>query len=366
MAWCGWYHTCCLDKQQKLWAFGNNGQGQLGVITAEASCEVPVQVLPNVEIISVSVGRYHTACVDTEGNLYTFGFNGNGQLGGVQKKQGIVQIKTNKVLSVHCGLNHTMFILENKTLFGVGANDYGQLGNNNLASTVNFPVQVVELTNVEFIECGGNHNICLASNKLYSFGANNYGQSGLGHKQTNITSPTKVILKDILIEDINTVSCGKNHSIILTANNEIYSFGYNSDGQLGLGDTVSRTTPEKILNFPNIHMVSCGYDHTMCVDFNGELWVFGANNYGQLGLGHNNSCLSPNCVPSIHSICSLSSGGYNTIVKDSSDGVWAFGYNSNGQLGIGNKENQQKPVPFIEEYSSILGVRHLRLKSARK
>jgi hypothetical protein len=64
----------------------------------------------------------------------------------------------------------------------------------------------------------------------------------------------------------------------------VYVFGSNSASQLGLGDTVSRSTPIKIPHF-YFRAISAGGYHTSAIDFNDDVWTFGLNNFGQLGLG---------------------------------------------------------------------------------
>jgi alpha-tubulin suppressor-like RCC1 family protein len=99
---------------------------------------------------------------------------------------------------------------------------------------------------------------------------------GLNHFD-NIYSPTQ-----ILNFKIKEVSTGETHSIILTNNNQLFSFGSNSFGELGLGYSSNKniSIPTEINhNFTkfNIKKISCGYYHTLILDENGEVYSFGKN-----------------------------------------------------------------------------------------
>ena len=81
-------------------------------------------------------------------------------------------------------------------------------------------------------------------------------------------------------------SCGFHHTITLSDDGTIHSFGRNYAGQLGLGHNKDVSLPTPIPNLPKINLISCGMYFTVCVDDEGFIWSFGANNYGQLGTGN--------------------------------------------------------------------------------
>ena len=83
------------------------------------------------------------------------------------------------------------------------------------------------------------------------------------------------------------LKCGYNHSIML-CDNQVYVWGANGYGQLGLGHNNDVNSPQK-LNLDNIIKISCGLYHSMAITNLNQVYVWGGNGYGQLGLGHNNN-----------------------------------------------------------------------------
>uniref|UniRef100_A0A7N4PC34 Retinitis pigmentosa GTPase regulator n=1 Tax=Sarcophilus harrisii TaxID=9305 RepID=A0A7N4PC34_SARHA len=91
-----------------------------------------------------------------------------------------------------------------------------------------------------YLSCGDEHTALITGNsKLYMFGSNNWGQLGLGSKAT-ISKPTCV--KALKPEKVKFAACGRNHTLVYTEEGNVYAAGGNSEGQLGLGDTEERTT----------------------------------------------------------------------------------------------------------------------------
>ena len=111
-----------------------------------------------------------------------------------------------------------------------------------------------------------------------------YGELGLGL----ISNPDSVFIINTPTQisgiKAKAVSCGYSHTIIIDLNNNVWAFGQNHRGQLGLGDNQNRNIPVQI---PDIKAkaVSCGEHHTMIIDLNNNVWAFGYNHVGQLGLG---------------------------------------------------------------------------------
>lgn len=153
------------------------------------------------------------------------------------------------------------------------------------------------------------------------FGSNEYGifnsKGGSQYDQSTPISLNKLKFKDM------TVSC---HIIGIDLNNNVWAFGCNSNGQLGLDDNINRTRPIQI---PNIKakQVSAGYWHTAIIDLDDNIWCCGNNCSGQLGLYDKKDRLIPTMVPNVKAkqvVC----GGYDTYIIDINDNVWGFGRNN--------------------------------------
>ena len=137
--------------------------------------------------------------------------------------------------------------------------------------------------------------------------------------------------------------CGADHTITLSNDGTLHSFGYNHNGQLGLGHNKNVSIPTPIPNLPKIKMISCGFNFTVCVDDEGFMWSFGDNDFGQLGTGNKTKFNVPQKIEDIPPVHSVSCGYYHTSIITTDSNLWSCGYNDDGQLCLGNKESQTKP-----------------------
>ena len=137
--------------------------------------------------------------------------------------------------------------------------------------------------------------------------------------------------------------CGSSHTITLSNDGIIHSFGFNDQGQLGLGHNNDVSLPTPIPNLPKINMISCGAYSTVCVDCEGFMWSFGQNSYGQLGTGNTTNFNVPQKILNIPPVLSVSCGAYHILIITTDSNLWSCGNNEYGQLCLGNQKNQLKP-----------------------
>ena len=220
----------------------------------------------------------------------------------------------------------------------------------------------MNLENIDFIESGCNHVFCKAfNNDLFVWGDNEYGQLGIGnnihqylpYKCTNWTS------------DIVEIKCGINFTLILTNTQEVYSCGGNVNGQLGLGDIESSTFFARIPSLSEIVRIECGQSHAVCLDIYNNLFVFGSNMYGQLGIGEViGNIKEPIKHPSLSNIIDISNGGCHTFVKTSNNEIFAFGYNDKSQLGIETEnEKQYSPIQVLQGNEQVWDLSFIKSKA---
>ena len=147
------------------------------------------------------------------------------------------------------------------------------------------------------------------------------------------------------------IAVGSYHTLALTTNNVVWSWGANNAGQLGLGDTTAtnRYTPSLIefdINwnaFDNISAVSAGLYYSIALKTNGTIWTWGANGAGQLGLGDTYSSDAPSPMGTDSDWSSMGSGNAHTIALKSAGTLWSWGSNEYGQLGLGDTDNRYRP-----------------------
>ena len=128
-------------------------------------------------------------------------------------------------------------------------------------------------------------------------------------------------------------------------------------------------TPTLIRNIPEIKRIECGCYHSTCIDVNNNLWLFGSNFYGGLGLGDRNARNKPIKHPTLSNIMDISSRGHSTFIKTLDGKIFAFGDNTYLQLGIKTSEEYQlTPIQVFKGkeniWCSFIGKG--KQKSARK
>ena len=179
---------------RKLWAWGNNASGQLGLgNTTDRSS--PVQVGTGTDWASVDAGDAHTMAIKTTGTLWAWGNNTSGRLGlgNTTNRSSPVQVGTDTDwASASGGATHTLAIKTTGTLWAWGNNAYGRLGLGDFISRLS-PVQVGTDTDWESVSAGAlGHTIAKKTNgSIWSWGNRSDGQGAIPFQKT-YTSPVQI------------------------------------------------------------------------------------------------------------------------------------------------------------------------------
>ncbi|KAJ8917839.1 hypothetical protein NQ315_010751 [Exocentrus adspersus] len=174
---CGKEHCLLLDEHGNVYTFGRGSRGQLGHGQLEDELE-PKQVdgLAGIKITQIAAGGWHSCALSKDGDLYTWGWNGNGQLGlgidGEPEEASIsvmasprvidfVDSQTN-VMKIACGGRHTIVLLDDNRLYGCGWNKYKQLNNQDQENVYTF-TYIHDLSNEEVLQlkCGPWNSVIL-------------------------------------------------------------------------------------------------------------------------------------------------------------------------------------------------------------
>lgn len=191
------------------------------------------------------------------------------------------------------------------------------------------------------ISSGKQHSVGINSGKLYTWGDNYYGRLGLWNKTTTyrVSYPVQVGSSS----DWSFVAAGRDHVLAIRSNGSLWSWGNNSNGQLGLNDYDKRSSPTQISS-SGWSFISAGDYHSFAIKTDGSLWSWGNNGFGQLGLGDSNNRISPVQVEVGTSWIMVSGGRYHSLGIRANKSLWAWGRNDNYQLGIGNSYYYSLPV----------------------
>ncbi len=307
----GQAHIIALKNNGTLWGWGDNFQGQLGIGTTTASgVRIPTQIGTDSDWKTISSTYNHTLAIKTNGTLWAWGRNDyTGQLGDgtIINKLSPVQIGTaTNWSSISAGDHHSMAIKTDGTLWTWGNNDEGQFGTNNTSGSLiplNISATAAGIITYKFVSCGAFHTLAIRTDgTLWATGINTDGQIGDG-TNTNRTSFVKIGTS----ADWIFVSAGLAHNIGLkgpdNVSKKLVVWGKNHKGQLGDGTTISRNSPISLpfnasaVSAKNWTYASVHSNHTIgrLVE-DSELFSWGENPLGQLGIGTNTDVLEPTRV----------------------------------------------------------------------
>lgn len=245
---CGGYHTAAIKDDGTMWLWGNNYNGQLGTNDTNYYSS-PVQEITNgTTWKSVACGYGSTAGIKEDGSLWMWGYNYFGQLGDgtTDRKSSPVQTVAggNDWFQVDSGYGFTAAVKTNGSLYLWGANYDGQLGTNN-TDWFSSPVQtVMGGNNWKFVTCGAAHTLALdCDGNLWVFGNNNNGQ--LGDSSTNsYSSPIQIVTTE---SAWSKVSAGNYFSMGIKEDKSLWVWGENYNGQLATGSTNYVSSPVQTL-----------------------------------------------------------------------------------------------------------------------
>ena len=373
----GLMHTVAIDKEGKVYTWGNNEYGQLGdgMITNSA---LPICIsdkeneLKGKRMVDISAGYGHTVALDEERKVYTWGYNEFGQLGYVTEDNSTEpicisnkenELKGKKIISISAGEAHTVAIDEEGKVYTWGNNEVGQLGDGTTTNSV-LPICISDKENelkgkrIVDISAGYGHTVAIdEEGKAYAWGYNEFGQLGDG-TTTNSVLPICISNKENELKGkkIISISAGGVHTVAIDEEGKVYTWGNNEVGQLGDGTTTNSVLPicisdkENELKGKRIVDISAGYGHTVAIDEEGKVCTWGYNKDGQLGDGTTTNSVLPICISDKDNelkgkkIINISAGVVHTVALDEEGKVYTWGDNEVGQLGDGKANDIVAPI----------------------
>lgn len=251
---CGWGHTVVLTEAGEAFSWGVGEYGALGNGSTENKWSpFPVNLPKNTGVL-VSCGSRHTGILLSRGQKKTlcmFGAGEAGQLGTGKRERELLPITVDlpeDPVQISCGIFQTGVLSENGHVFMTGGNSYGQLGTGTKRSTCRFE-KTEHLSNLNITKiCCNNFSAALTGKgQVYVWGTGTFGEYLI---------PTRLPCSSVLQE----IFIGTGFGVGIDTNNNIMTWGTNSDGELGLDDGEPRSTPVVVsyLKGKNIKNVSCG------------------------------------------------------------------------------------------------------------
>jgi alpha-tubulin suppressor-like RCC1 family protein len=284
------YNVFFITEEDQIYAFGNNSYAQLGFGHNRAVKEPRIlSELCDKNIIAFANSLCHVIALSSYGKIFCWGSNNWGLLGiGSEENRHYKPIANlhlnNEIfIDICCGFGHSLVLTTFGEVYSWGSNNFGQIGNEcNDNQITPFKVNGFRGKKVSMISCGSHHSLALTEcGQVYSWGRNEFGQLGLRNTiQTNKPNLVKIVDENNYTIIIEKISCGTAHSLLLSTYGDIYLFGYNRLGQLGTGTMQDETSPKKIStnnNFIDIasHWTSKSFPFATALSFNGIYYIWG-------------------------------------------------------------------------------------------
>ncbi|MFZ4790401.1 MAG: InlB B-repeat-containing protein [Candidatus Competibacteraceae bacterium] len=320
----GLNHTIALRRDGTVWAWGANPAGQLGDGTTLTRYQ-PVQVVtgstrvPLTGVTVIAVGAQHSVAVKKDGTVWAWGSNQYGQLGDNSspevKRLYPVQVRSGdypnlaplrNIKAVAASDLHTIALSNAGTVWAWGANTRGQLGLGT-TQTRRTATLIPGLTQVQTITARGKEadlsqelgisarNIVQRRDgALWGWGDNRYCQLGdRGQLGAWISKPVLLPSLSQLGVGLGNLASGAYHGVAWRPDGTAWTWGNNSQGQLGDHTTTERCSPIRVAGLTGVSTVGAGQDHTLITTGDGAVWGWGNNDRGQLGVGDANPRLIP-------------------------------------------------------------------------
>ncbi|XP_034137054.1 probable E3 ubiquitin-protein ligase HERC4 isoform X1 [Drosophila guanche] len=368
-----------------LYCWGDTSHGQLGLGGIEDDqILVPSKIpwMPDSAVEQIACGHRHTLFLTANGKVYACGSNDHYQLGHELPTKRprmspfllIPELQDFVVVQIACGSRHSMALTDWGQILSWGDNDCGQLGHATHKEIIELPKVLRYLVSktVVQIACGNNHSLALTScGELYSWGSNIYGQLGVQSPKELAHCNYPLKLTTVLGIPLATIACGGNHSFLISKSSAVFGWGKNTSGQLGLNDEENRAYPTqlKTMRTLGVRYVACGDEYSVFLTNEGGVFTCGAGNYGQLGHGFKSNEMIPRMVMELmgSTITQVACGNRHTLALVPSRGrVYGFGLGSSGQLGTRGTKSLTLPQVVIGPWVSPSGSALLQSSEGAK
>ena len=347
----GYGYFYAIDNNGNVYSWGYNGYGQLGLgSTSNQLIPAIIQGLPAVS--QIVINEYTTYAINTEGDVYAWGLNDYGQVGNNTKITQRTPCKVRylpKVKSITCKAKVTFALAESKEVYAWGRSDDFQNGTGTYVSAQLQPVHITSLSNVDEVITNGTTSFAICNNRqdVYSWGEGWFDELGT-YSERNRT-PSRIWVLSDLNTTIEELIIEQNTCFAITSDNTLYGWGANGYNQLGNGGTYDKGVPEIIQNIPKVkQFIFNGYSGIV-LGVDNCVYSWGKNPYGEIGSGDiYRQAYAEKIIQLGSNIDQIYNGNTSMYASDTNGTLYGWGTNNIGQLGIGNTSRIVMPTAIPE------------------
>ncbi len=394
----GTAHTaaiCFNDSVVRDW--GANANGQLGLNdTTQETSPLKVHGPGNVgflgHIKQIVIRENFSLALMNDSTVWSWGYNGDGELGNNSTGERMVPVQVHGpgnvgfltgITQISGGYAHAIALKSDGSVWAWGDNTNGELGDSTTTNRLT-PVQVHGLLNFGFltgvtqIAAGQQYNLAIiAGGNVLSWGLDTNGELGDGtlidkHVPVQVHGPGNIGF----LNTITSIAAGGQHGLALKVDSTVWAWGLNVNGELGDNTVKIDSLPAQVHGFNNFGFltgatfIKAGYYFSAAIVSDSSVWTWGFNHYGQLGV---NDTTERNTPVHVHGtgnngilagIIEVALGDEHMIAKDKKGTYWAWGWNGNGQIGDGTTTDRWTPVMVMDPCSPTLGVQPVNEENA--
>jgi len=341
----------------QVYSWGKNDIGQLGVNDLTCRSSPSQEVSSSNDWCDISNAN-HTIGIKTDGTLWGWGCNINGQLGvndlTCRSSPSQEVSSSNYWCCVSVYRYSTSAVKSDGTLWAWGAGARHRLGTGSLVNYCSPVQEACSRTGWIKTSVGEDHGAAIKdTGELYSWGFNAVGQIGIG--DTSIVTAQSPIQDITSATDWCDVSSGQQQTGAVKTDGSIYMWGLGDRGRLGNNSVINHSSPvREISSSSNWCRISTGSFHTIALKTDGALWGWGSDYFGQIGDGTTCGGLYDGWSSPVQEFCSATNwcaatahGTQQTGAIKTDGTLWSWGWNGNGQLGTNNTVNRCSPVQEI-------------------
>jgi alpha-tubulin suppressor-like RCC1 family protein len=336
-------------------AWGQGEDGELGNNTNSATV-VTTPVAPSglTDVVQVVGGSTSGYALRSDGTVYAWGSNTDGQLGVGTTTASLVPEQVPGlfgVTSLGAGQDTAYAVTAQGTVLAWGENNDGQIGDGTTTNR-STPTAVIGLDHVVSVAGAAFAAFALRSDgTVWSWGDNTEGALGQGSAALSTTEAAPIPG----LGDVVQVSAKIYNGFALLADGTVRGWGYNVDGEVGDVTTVNRTSPVPVLGLSGVVQIAdADYDCYVLLR-DGTVRSWGQNTHGQVGDGSATTRLSPVTVPGLAGVQAIAAGGYNGFAQLPGGSVAAWGYGLYGMNADGTTNDVLSP----ENEPSLFGATDL-------